>query len=56
MYWEARAEYQDGSSISKRFEYNDRKNDNDQQYELEEWLITRKAGCTWYSVNIVYED
>ena len=51
--WEARAEYADGTTVERLFEYNDRRSDNDQQYELECWLIERHPGCTWYSVNYV---
>ena len=56
MYWNARAEYEDGSSIERNFDYNDRESDNDQQYDIECWLIERKPGCTWYSVGIVYDE
>ena len=49
--WNARAEYADGTTFNKMFADNPYKNDNDQQYELEEWLITRHENCTWYSVN-----
>ncbi len=53
--WEARAEYEDGTSIERYFEYDESTNDSDQQHEIEEWLIERKPGCTWYSVNYVAE-
>lgn len=54
--WEARAEYMDGTSVSRLFEQSPYKTESEQQYELEEWLITRKDGCIWYSVNWVEED
>jgi hypothetical protein len=49
--WEARAEYADGTRVERLFESNPRKNENDEQYELECWLIERHDGCVWYSVN-----
>lgn len=54
MYWEARAEYADGTNVDRFFEYDDRRNDNDQQYDIECWLIERHPDCIWYSVDIVY--
>ena len=54
MYWEARAEYADGTKIERNFAYDERRNDSDQQYDIEAWLIERHADCTYYSVNIVY--
>ena len=56
MYWEARAEYLDGTSVERLFEYNERENENKQQFEIENWLVSRHDGCTWYSVDIVFED
>ena len=49
--WEARAEYADGTSVYRVFESDPCKGDADEQYELEQWLIERHDGCTWYSVN-----
>lgn len=58
--WVARAEYADGTSIEKRFPYSEGGNysaECDRQYELEDWLIQRHDGCTWYSVDYVdYEE
>ena len=57
--WEASAEYADGTSVCRLFEYREDKAEYEQQYELECWLIGRHAGCTWYSVvyvDIVEED
>ena len=51
--WEARAEYEDGTSVERYFDYRTDMSDGDQQYELECWLIERHPGCTWYSVNFV---
>lgn len=48
--WEARAEYADGTSIERLFADNGQ-SDADQQYSIECWLIERRPGCTWYSVN-----
>ena len=56
MYWEARADYEDGTTVEKHFDYDEQVDDDIQQYEIESWLIERHPGCTWYSVNIVYED
>ena len=55
MYWEARAEYADGTTVEKNFSYNDRRDDNDQQYDIECWLVERHPNITWMSENIVYE-
>lgn len=49
--WEARAEYADGSSVLRYFESEPHKNENDEQFEIESWLISRHDGCVWYSVN-----
>jgi hypothetical protein len=51
--WEARAEYADGTAIERLFESNPNKNENDEQYEIESWLISQRDGCTWYSVNLI---
>lgn len=53
--WEARAEYADGTSVWQYFEADDRKSENEQQHEIECWLIERNKDCTWYSVNWVQE-
>lgn len=56
--WIARAEYADGTSIEKTFLYMEGGNyqaECERQFELEEWLITRHEGCTWYSVDYVAE-
>lgn len=53
--WEARAEYDDGTSYEGYFESNPYKYAEDERYELEEMLLTRHEGCTWYSVNWIYE-
>lgn len=47
--WLAVAEYADGSSVKRYFADNG-KNDSDQQYEIECWLIERRPECTYYSV------
>lgn len=48
--WEASAEYSDGTSVCRLFEYREDKDEAEQQYDLECWLIERHEGCTWYSV------
>ena len=52
--WEARATYADGTEVCEYFADNGR-NENDQQYDLECWLIERDKVCTWYSVNWIDE-
>lgn len=55
--WEARAEYEDGSTVYRLFEDNPYKTENEMQQDLECWLIERgKAVCTWYSVNWIFEE
>lgn len=49
--WEARAEYEDGTSIERYFEANENISEAEDQYRLEWWLLDRHPGCTWYSVN-----
>lgn len=56
--WQAVAEYEDGTSIEKFFPYNENGNfqmEIERQYELEQWLVTRHDGCTYYSVSYVEE-
>ncbi len=53
--WEAVAEYADGTSVRRLFAYSEGRNENDQQYDLECWLLERHPGCTWYSVNYIEE-
>lgn len=48
--WEARASYEDGTSVVRYFEDNGLP-EQEQQYNLECWLISRHDGCVWYSVN-----
>lgn len=45
--WNVRADYEDGTYIDEDI-YSDDASD-DKQYELEEWLIMRHEGCTFYS-------
>ena len=55
-HWEARATYLDGYEIKKDFPYPlNNKNDSDQQFELEEWLLQKHDDCTFYSVIYVTE-
>ena len=54
--WEARAEYADGSTVSRLFAYDETAPEEDQQYNLECWLIERRPGCTWYSVNYIEQE
>lgn len=54
--WEARAEYEDGTTIERLFCDNPSMSDEDRQYQLECWLVERHPGCVWYSVNWLQED
>lgn len=54
--WEARAEYEDGTTIERLFADQPDVDDNEMQYRLESWLICKHPGCTWYSVNYIYEE
>ena len=54
--WEAVAEYSDGTNVRRLFSYDERRNENEQQYDIECWLIERHDGCTYYSVNYISED
>lgn len=47
------ATYEDGSEINKYFYVTEDQNLSEKQYELEEWLVTRKDGCTFYSVEFI---
>ncbi len=52
-YWVARGKYADGTTVEKRFRYQEDGDANleaERQYELEAWLIERDKECTWYSV------
>lgn len=51
--WEARAEYADGTTVKRLFSYDERKNESEQQYEIECWLLEKYSNCTWYSVNYI---
>ena len=57
-WWEARAEYADGTSIDRTFPFREDMDEDEQQYQLECWLIERNKDCTWYTVNFVcaYDD
>lgn len=57
-YWNARAEYADGTEIDKNIPYISGSilQDNQAQYDIECDLIRngeKHGGCTWYSVNYV---
>ena len=57
--WVAIAEYVDGTRIEKRFPYLEDGNwlmESERQYQLEEWLLTQKENCTWYSVGYEEEE
>lgn len=51
--WEARAEYADGTTIERYFESDPRASEADEQYNIECFLLSAHADCTWYSVNYV---
>lgn len=48
--WEASAEYEDGTEVCRYFSASPYKTENEDQHDLEEWLIMRHPGCIWYSV------
>ncbi len=54
--WEARAEYENGISVERLFAYDEHRNEDDQQYDIECWLLGRHPNCTWYSVTLVSID
>lgn len=54
--WEAVADYADGTSIKRLFEPKPWKTEQQDQYEIECWLIERHPGCTFYSVNWIFEE
>lgn len=54
--WEAVAEYSDGTSVRRLFQYSATVNENQQQYDIECWLLDRHPGCTFYSVNYIEEE
>lgn len=49
-YWEACAEYANGTTINSRFEYRETESAEDQQYALECWLANKHPDITWMSV------
>lgn len=49
--WEAFAHYEDGTEVQRYFSYDERTNENERQYNIECWLLSRHPGCMWYSVN-----
>lgn len=55
--WEAKAEYADGTTVERLFDYisGSIRQDNQAQYDIECWLIERHPDCIWYSVNYVEE-
>jgi len=55
MYWEAVAEYADGTCVNKLFPYNEANYsaENERQFEIESWLISKHEDCVWYSVNVI---
>lgn len=56
--WLAVAEYADGTSIERRFPYQEGGNygtECERQYEIETWLIEQHEGCIYYSVCYIEE-
>ena len=51
--WEARAEYADGTVIERMFYSDPRANEDEEQYNIENWLLSAHDGCVFYSVNWV---
>lgn len=54
LMWEAVADYEDGTHVDELFPYSDCQDENDQQYELECWLMDFHEGITWYSVDCIW--
>ena len=57
MLWEVKAEYADGSTFERYFQYEEEsyQPDCEIQYNLERLAIERRDDCIWYSVNVVGE-
>lgn len=58
IYWEAVAEYADGTTVRKLIPYNECGNhllENERQFEIESWLIATHEDCIWLSVNCIEE-
>lgn len=53
--WEAKAEYADGTTVERYFSANENISENEDQYNLECWLLGWHKDCVWYSVNWVNE-
>lgn len=54
-YWEAYAEYADGTRIRRMFDYSETVREYEQQYRIECWLLGRHENCTFYTVNFIAE-
>ena len=54
--WEASAEYEDGTEVCRYFSASPYKTEEEDQQDLEEWLILRHPGCIWYSVTWVEHE
>lgn len=52
--WYAVADYEDGTHIEKYFDAIDAS--DEEQYQIECWLIERHENCTYYSVVYVNEN
>lgn len=52
--WRASATYADGTETDGLYMPNPQLTEEDDQFRLEEWLISRHDGCTWYSVSPHY--
>lgn len=56
--WEARADYMSEDSIEtieRYFEASATLPEEEDRYNIERWLIERRPGCVWYSVNWIDE-
>lgn len=53
--WEASFRLSDGTEHSVLYSYDDRKGDNEQQYEIECAILGRHPDIVWYSV-VYVED
>jgi hypothetical protein len=54
-HWLASATYADGTEVEKEFPYTaeNYREEQEEQYRLESWLLDYHPDCTWYSVSFV---
>ena len=57
--WNARATYKDGYEVDELFPVKEYATENEQQYELEWWLLSQAEehnGIEWFSVDYVNKE